>query len=98
MITWKRLLRTSSSERFVGTRDGKDVVVIDLHHLERTVAGTVVLFADAGWKETDVPKLLASFDEDMLPGVDLASGSLSFTVVRGEFWGNFEAAGEPTPT
>ena len=37
MIAWKRLLRTSSSERFVGTRDGKEVVVIDLHHLERTV-------------------------------------------------------------
>lgn len=97
MIAWKRLLRTSSSERFVGTRDGKEVVVIDLHHLERTVAGTVVLFADAGWTEADVPKLLASFDEDMLPGVDLAAGSLTFTVVRGEIWGNFEASGEPAP-
>lgn len=96
MITWKRLLRTSSSERFIGTRDDKDVVVIDLHHFERTAAGTVVLFADAGWTEADVPKLLASFDEDMLPGVDLTSGSLTFTVVRGEIWGNFEAGGEPT--
>ncbi len=98
MITWKRLLRTASSERFVGVRDGKDVVVIDLHHLDRTVAGSVVLFADARWTESDVPKLLASFDEDMLPGVDLASGSVSFTVVRGEIWGNFEAVDQKRPT
>ncbi len=93
MIVWKRLLRTASSERFLGQRDGKDAVVVDVHHLERAVAGTVVLFADAGWKDADVPRVLASFDEDMLPGVDLASGSVTFTVVRGEVLGNFEAEG-----
>ena len=94
MLIWKRLLRTPSSERFLGTKNGKDSVVIDLHHLDNAVAGTVVLFADAGFQEDDVPQILASFDEDMLPGVDLASGTLTFTVVRGEIWGNFEAASD----
>jgi hypothetical protein len=93
MIAWKRVFRTSSSERFVGVRNGIDVAAIDLHYLDRTVAGTVVLFAEAKWKQDEVPPLLASFDEDLLPGVDLASGSLTFTVVHGDVWGNFEAAG-----
>ena len=93
MITWKRVLRTTSSERFVGVRNGQDVVAIDVHHVGNATAGTVVLFAEAKWRQEEVQALLASFDEDMLPGVDLASGSLTFTVVHGEVWGNFEAHG-----
>lgn len=44
MMIWKRTLRTSSSERFLATRDGKDVAAVDLHYLANgTVSGTVVL-------------------------------------------------------
>ncbi len=92
MIIWKRTLRTSSSERLLATRDGKDVAAADLHYLANgTVSGTVVLLKDAGWKEEDIPKLLQSLDEDFLPDVDLASGTLTYTVVLGEVAGNWEA-------
>ena len=93
MIIWKRTLRTSSSERLLATRDGKDVAAADLHYLANgTVSGTVVLLKDAGWKEEDIPKLLQSLDEDFLPDVDLTSGTLTYTVVLGEVVGNLEAS------
>ena len=93
MIIWKRTLRTSSSERLLATRDGKDVAAADLHYLANgTVSGTVVLLKEAGWKEADIPQLLQSLDEDFLPDVDLASGTLTYTVVIGEVMGNFEAS------
>jgi hypothetical protein len=89
---WKRTLRTASSERFLASQGGKDVAAVDLHYLANgTVAGTVILLKDAGWKETDVPELLRSLDEDFLPDVDLAQGSLNYTVVVGEVMGNWEA-------
>jgi len=78
MITWKRTLRTASSERFLAVKDGKDAAAVDLHCLSNgTVSGTVILLKDAGWKEEDAPKLLASLDEDFLPDVDLARGTLT---------------------
>ena len=93
MIIWKRTLRTNSSERFLATREGKDVAAVDLHFLANgTVAGTVILLKDAGWKEADVPALLQSLDEDFLPDVDLQHGTLTYTVVVGEVLGNFEAS------
>ena len=89
---WKRTLRTSSSERFLAQRNGRDVAAVDLHYLaDGTVAGTVILLKDAGWAEADVPALLASLDEDFLPGVDLEHGNLHYTVVMGEVLGNYEA-------
>ncbi len=92
MLTWKRTLRTPSSERFLGLRDGVDAVAIDLHHLsDGRVAGTVTLLATAGWKDDEVPGLLSNFDDDFLPGVDLEAGNLNFTVIRGEIVGNYEA-------
>lgn len=95
MIVWKRTLRTSSSERLLATRDGKDVAAVDLHYLANgTVSGTVILLKEAGWKEADIPKLLQSLDEDFLPEVDLSSGTLTFTVVLGELLGNFEATAD----
>ena len=45
----------------------------------------------AGWKESDVPALLGSLDEDFLPDVDLDHGNLNYTVAIGEVLGNFEA-------
>ena len=95
MIVWKRTLRTSSSERLLATRDGKDVAAVDLHYLANgTVSGTVILLKEAGWKEADIPKLLQSLDEDFLPDVDLSSGTLTYTVVVGELLGNFEATSD----
>lgn len=91
-LAWKRTLRTSSSERFLATRDGKDVAAVDLHYLANgTVAGTVILLKDAGWQDADIPALLQSLDEDFLPDVDLERGTLSYTVVVGEVMGNWEA-------
>ncbi len=91
-LSWKRTLRTASSERFLALREGRDVAAVDLHYLANgTVAGTVILLKDAGWKESEVPALLSSLDEDFLPDVDLAHGNLTYTVVLGEVLGNFEA-------
>jgi len=92
-MIWKRTLRTPHSERFLGVRDGADAVAIDLHYLpDGTVAGTVTLLASENIADDAVPALLAAFDDDFLPGVNLASGNLTFTVIRGEVVGNFEAA------
>lgn len=91
-LAWKRTLRTGSSERFLAQRDGKDVAAVDLHYLpDGTVAGTVILLKDAGWREEEIPALLASLDDDFLPDVDLERGTLNYTVVLGEVLGNWEA-------
>ncbi len=91
-ITWKRTLRTNSSERFLALKDGIDAAAIDLHYLANgTVSGTVILLKSAGWIEADVPELLHSLDEDFLPDVDLDQGTLTYTVVIGEILGNFTA-------
>lgn len=68
------------------------------HYLPRgTATGTVILLRDAGWKEDDLPRLLRSLDQDMLPDVDLDRGTLTYTVVMGDVLGNFEATLEDTP-
>ena len=96
MITWKRLLRTPHSERFLAVRDGADAAVVDIHYLDTNLAaGTVVLFKSANWREEDVEALLQSLDDTMLPTVDIESGSLTYTVVHGDVWGNFEASADP---
>ena len=97
MITWKRTLRTPSSERFLALREGKEVAAIDLHYLPNGHAsGTVILLKSASWKDEDIPSLLTSLDEDFLPDVDLAQGTLTYTVVTGEVVGNFEATSQPS--
>jgi hypothetical protein len=94
-LVWKRTLRTPHSERFLATRDGRDIAAVDLHHLpDGTVAGTVIVLDDSGLKETDVPALLRQLDEDFLPGVDAREGSLVYTVVLGRVLGNWEAVPE----
>jgi len=96
-LSWKRTLRTSSSERFLAVRDGRDVAAVDLHHLPNgTVAGTVILLEDAGFREDNIPELLKSLDEDFLPDVDLARGNLNYTVVMGRVVGNYEATEDGT--
>lgn len=97
-MIWKRTLRTPSSERFLATRDGKDIAAVDLHHLaDNTVSGTVILLKEAQWKEEDILKLLQSLDEDFLPNVDLERGTLTYTVVIGEVLGNWEATQKDAP-
>ena len=94
-ITWKRTLRTPSSERFLAQREGRDVAAADLHYLANGhVSGTVILLREAGLKESDVTELLSSLDDHFLPDVDLAHGTLTHTVVIGDVIGNFEATGE----
>ncbi len=96
MITWKRTLRTPSSERFLAFRDAAEVAAVDLHYLPNgTAAGTAILLKSVEWKDADIQSLLASLDEDFLPDVDLARGTLTYTVVVAEVLGNYEATHEP---
>lgn len=92
-VDWKRTLRTSSSERFLATRDGTDVAAVDLHFLVNgTVSRTVILLKEAAWKEEEITRLLQSLDEEFLPDVDLAAGTLSYTVLIGEMQGSWQAS------
>lgn len=96
MITWKRTLRTPSSERFLAFCDGIEAAAVDLHYLPNgTASGTVILLKSGNWKDGDIPLLLSSLDEDFLPDVDLTQGTLTYTVVTGELVGNFEASAAP---
>ena len=45
-MNWKRTLRTSSSERFLAFKDGREAAAVDLHYLANgTVSGTVILLS-----------------------------------------------------
>ena len=69
-----------------------------MHYLANgTVAGTVILLKSANLKEANIQPLLASLDEDFLPDVDLAHGTLTYTVVIAELLGNYEAYHTPDP-
>lgn len=98
-MIWSRTLRTPHSERFLGKHDGADAVAIDLHYLpDGTVAGTVTLLASAKIADDEIPALLSAFDDNFLPGVDLSFGTLTFTVIRGEFVGNYEGTSASSET
>ena len=91
-LTWKRTLRTPSSERFLALRDGKDLAAVDLHYLANgTVTGTVIILKGSGLNESNIEQLLSTLDNEFLPDVNLAHGNLSYTVVLGEVLGNWEA-------
>jgi hypothetical protein len=75
----------------LAVRDGREAVAVDFHYLaDGTVAGTVILLKGNGLGSEQVPALLAELDQEWLPGVDLGSGNLNFTVVLGEVLGNYE--------
>jgi hypothetical protein len=94
-LTWKRTLRTPSSERFLALRNGADVAAVDLHYLTSgTVAGTVIILKGSGLDESNIQDLLSSLDDEFLPDVDLSTGNLTYTVVLGEVLGNWEAQAE----
>ena len=91
-LTWKRTLRTPSSERFLAQRGGNDVAAVDLHYLTNgTIAGTVIILKDSGLDESNIQPLLSALDDEFLPDVDLEHGNLTYTVVLGEVRGNWEA-------
>ena len=93
MIVWKRTLRTATSERFLAERNGREIAAVELHYLPRAAAGTLIILEG----ESPAPEpeeLLRSLDDDMLPGLDLDDGSLTFTVVSGRILGNFESTSE----
>jgi hypothetical protein len=91
-LSWKRTLRTPSSERFLALRQGEDVAAVDLHYLaDGTIAGTVIILKSAKLEEADIPKLLSALDDEFLPDVDLSHGNLVYTVVLGEVLGNWQA-------
>ena len=90
-LTWKRTLRTPSSERFLAQRGGNDVAAVDLHYLTNgTIAGTVIILKDSGLDESNIQPLLSTLDDEFLPDVDLEHGNLTYTVVLGEVLGNWE--------
>jgi len=94
--TFVRLLRTSSSERFLVQQDGTDVASLDFHYLaDGRVAGTLCVFEDSGVANDDIPDLLHEIDEALLPDVSIKDRNLSFTVVAGRVVGNFEASESP---
>jgi hypothetical protein len=96
-VRWIRTLRTHSSERFLALAGGADAAAIDLHYLPNgTVAGTVILLDSLAWTEDDIAAFLKSFDEDFLPDVDHAEGTLNFTVVRGQALANYEGVSDET--
>ena len=73
--------------------DELEAHVAFMHYLASGhVSGTVILLRGAGLNESDIPKLLASLDDDFLPDVDLKQGTLTYTVVLGEVLGNYEAS------
>lgn len=91
-LSWKRTLRTPTSERFLAQIDGRDAAAVDLHYLANgTVSGTIILLKDAGISDSDIESLLSSLDDEFLPDVDLDHGNLTYTIVRGEVLGNWEA-------
>jgi hypothetical protein len=98
-VTWTRTLRTPHSERFVAMVGGREAAAVDLHYLVNGHAsGTVIILDGAGIGEEQVPDLLRSLDEGLLPDVDLMAGSLTYAVVFGRLVGMYEATAEsPAP-
>jgi hypothetical protein len=85
-----RLLRTSSSERFLLRRYTTDVAALDIHYLsDGTVQATLVVFENAGIKDEELPQLLGWIDEVLLPQVSLENHKLTFTVVMGRVVGAY---------
>ncbi len=71
-LTWKRTLRTASSERFLAQRGGDDVAAVDLHYLANgTIAGTVIILKGSGLDESNIQPLLSGLEDEPLPDLDL---------------------------
>lgn len=90
-IRFVRLLRTSSSERFLLKREDDDVGAVDFHYLDGgCVAATLILLTTLS--KDNVEALISRLDEMLLPNASRENGNVTFTVVRGEIMGSFEGA------
>ena len=90
-INFTRLLRTSSSERYLLHIDGVgDDAALDLHYLsDNSVAGTLIILDEQYASEKVVAEIVEEIDKVLLPNVSLEEGNLSFTVVQGAVLGSF---------
>lgn len=94
-IRFVRVLRTTSSERFVLQRDGDDFAAVDLHFLaDGKVAATLVILTTDGLAEGEITSLIDDIDETLLPDHDYETGNLVITVVRGRVAGTFASESE----
>lgn len=87
-----RTLRTPSSERFlIQSHAAKDAAVVDVHYpADGSVAGTLIVLDHGLLTEPKIAELLEFIDETLLPMASLDERNLSFTVVKGELFGQFE--------
>ena len=81
-LSWKRTLRTTSSERFLALREGRDVAAVDLFANFPAVGQSIR--ADRSVSAFQIFRISA------FP-LCLDHGNLNYTVVLGEVLGNFEA-------
>ncbi len=100
-VHWKRTLRTSNSERFLGIENGTEIAAADIHYLSNgQVAGTMILLEQAApggtWTEKLIMEVMRSLDDGYLPEVDVDAGNLNYTVVVGNVLGNYEGASDAT--
>ena len=87
-----RVVRTPSSERFLLRAKGADFAALDIHYLpEGRADATLILFEGGPVPESQVPELLSTIDEMLLPGVSLQEKNLVFTVVTGRVMGAYSA-------
>lgn len=91
-VQFVRALRTPNSERFLLHREANDVATLDIHYLaDSTVQATLIIFSEAAISEAEIPSLLQTIDEVLLPNVSLDDKKLIFTVVVGRVLGSFES-------
>lgn len=89
-IHFVRTIRTAHSERFLLRDRTRDIAAVDIHFLESGKGdATLIVFDDSGLSEQQVPELLTTIDEVLLPNVSVDEGNLSFTVVFGRVVGAF---------
>jgi len=90
-ISFVRILRTVSSERFLAQgKANVDLAAFDVHYLqEGNVAVTLVLLAEEFSEQRAIEELLKAIDTRLLPMTSLNDNDLLFTVVHGKVVGNF---------
>ena len=89
-IGFTRLVRTSSSERYLIHIDGEgDDAALELHYLEdKSVAGTLIVLDKKFGTEKAIQAIIKEIDKVLLPAVSVEEGNLTFTVVQGTVLGS----------
>jgi hypothetical protein len=89
-IDFTRLVRTSSSERYLLHIDGEgDDAALELHYLaDGSVAGTLIVLDKKYSSEKIVQAIIREIDEKLLPSVSVEEGNLTFTIVQGSVLGS----------